>query len=51
MSFHRHAKDSRSGWDYMANSGTEELDRDYVGIILALAVMIFLTVSQYLKLY
>lgn len=51
MTFHRHAKDSTSGWDYMANSGVEERDRDHVGIIIALGIMIFLTVAQYLKLY
>ena len=31
----------------MANSGQEEKDRDYVGIILALLIMLFITVSQY----
>lgn len=51
MTFHRNAKDSGNGWDFMANSGIEERDRDYVGIIIALAIMIFLTATQYLKLY
>ena len=31
----------------MANSGLEEKDRDYVGIILALVIMVFITVCQY----
>ena len=35
------------GFDYMANSGLEEKDRDYVGIILALVIMVFITVCQY----
>lgn len=51
MTFHRNAKDGSNGWDYMANSGIEERDRDHVGIIIAVGIMIFLTLTQYLKLY
>ena len=51
MEFHTHAKDETTGYDYMANSGQEETDRDNVGIVLALAVMAFLTICQYFKLY
>lgn len=35
------------GFDYMANNGREELDRDYVGIILALAIMALITICSY----
>lgn len=51
MEFHTHAKDETTGYDYMANSGREEIDRDYVGIVLAVGIMAFLTICQYLKLY
>ena len=36
-----------TGFDYMANSGLEEKDRDCIGIILAVAVLAFITVCQY----
>ena len=39
------------GFDYMANTGREEKDRDLCGILLAVAIMAFLTVSQYLGWY
>ncbi|WP_461208616.1 hypothetical protein [Desulfocurvus sp. DL9XJH121] len=39
-----------TGFDYMANTGREEQDRDTLGIVLALAVMAFATVCQYLGL-
>ena len=40
-----------SGYDYMSNAGQEEQDRDWVGIILAVAIMAFLTLTQYMKMY
>ena len=46
MERHPHPTDAQ-GFDYMANSGLEEKDRDYVGIILALVIMVFITVCQY----
>ena len=39
------------GFDYMANSGREEKDRDMCGMLLAIAIMAFLTISQYLGWY
>ncbi len=44
---HPHTTD-RTGFDYMANSGREEQDRDTMGIILAVGIMAFITVCQYL---
>lgn len=44
---HMHTTDE-SGFDYMANAGQEEQDRDYCGVVLALAVMAVVTISQYL---
>ncbi len=38
-------------FDYMANTGIEEQDRDHCGMILALVFMAVLTVFQYLGLY
>ena len=46
MERHPHTTDER-GFDYMANNGQEELDRDYVGIILALVIMAVITIGQY----
>jgi hypothetical protein len=40
-----------TGFDYMANSGREEKDRDTFGMLAAAAVMVLLTVSQYFGLY
>lgn len=40
-----------TGFDYMANTGIEEQDRDMVGMIAAIVIMTVLTVCQYLKLY
>ena len=40
-----------TGFDYMANTGLEEKDRDTCGMLLAIVVMAFLTVSQYLGWY
>jgi hypothetical protein len=39
------------GFDYMVNTGREAKDRDLCGILLAVAIMAFLTVSQYLGWY
>lgn len=39
------------GFDYMANTGREEKDRDFCGMLLAVVIMAFLTVSQYLGWY
>jgi hypothetical protein len=46
MERHMHTTD-KTGFDYMANTGQEEQDRDTVGIIAAVAVMAFVTVCQY----
>ena len=40
-----------TGFDYMANTGIEETDRDIVGMVAAIIIMIILTACQYLKLY
>ncbi|MBN2321165.1 MAG: hypothetical protein JXR49_18945 [Acidobacteria bacterium] len=39
------------GFDYMANSGREAKDRDMCGMLLAIIIMAFLTLSQYLGWY
>lgn len=39
------------GYDFMANSGREGKDRDMCGMLLALIIMAFLTLSQYLGWY
>ena len=39
------------GFDYMDNNGQEEKDRDTIGMLAAVAVIILLTVFQYLGLY
>ncbi len=39
------------GFDYMANSGQEEKDRNTCGMLLAVAVMTFLTIFQYMGWY
>ena len=41
----------QTGFDYMANGGREEKDRDGVGIIAAVVVVMMLTIFQYLALY
>ena len=46
MERHPHTTDAQ-GFDYMANSGQEEKDRVYVGSLLALLIMLFITVTQY----
>lgn len=50
MERNRHTTDS-TGFDYMANSGREEKDRDIIGMLAAVAVVALLTVFQYLGLY
>ena len=45
-----HTIDS-TGFDYMANTGQEEQDRDLCGMGLALIIMAILTSFQYLGLY
>ena len=47
---HKHTTDS-TGFDYMANAGQEEQDRDTCGIVFALIIMGILTGFQYLGLY
>lgn len=42
---------TEDGFDYMANSGREEQDRDTCGLLLAVLFMGVLTVCQYLGLY
>lgn len=49
MQRNRHTTDE-AGFDYMANTGREEQDRDALGLILALAVVAFITGCQYLGL-
>jgi hypothetical protein len=50
MKRNRHTTDS-SGFDYMANTGREEKDRDACAIVIVLVLMAFLTVCQYAGLY
>jgi hypothetical protein len=47
MNRHPHTTDE-TGFDYMANKGVEEQDRDNLGIVFALAVMAIVTGCQYL---
>ncbi|WFS61804.1 hypothetical protein LF599_14150 [Pseudodesulfovibrio thermohalotolerans] len=49
MTRHTHTTDE-TGFDYMANKGVEEQDRDTLGILFAVAIMAVITVSQYLGL-
>jgi len=46
MTINKHTTD-QDGFDYMANTGQEESDRDMIGILLALAITAFITVCQY----
>ena len=50
MRAHPHTTD-KTGFDFMSNSGQEELDRDTVGIVFALGLLGLLTLCQYLGLY
>lgn len=49
MNRHPHTTDE-TGFDFMANTGREERDRDALGILFAAIVMAVVTVSQYLGL-
>lgn len=46
MDRHPHRTDE-NGFDYMANTGIEEKDRDMVGIILAVFILGFIALCQY----
>ena len=50
MGSQSHTVDDK-GFDYMANSGREETDRDTCGMLLAVLIITFLTLSQYLGWY
>lgn len=50
MSKHPHTSDA-SGFDYMANQGQEEKDRDFCGVYLAVILMAVLALCQYWNLY
>lgn len=50
MSRNRHTTNEQ-GFDFMANSGQEEQDRNTCGLLLAVLFMSVLTVCQYLGLY
>ncbi len=39
------------GFDYMANAGREEQDRDACGMVIALGLVLALSVLQYCGLY
>ena len=39
------------GFDFMANSGREEKDRNMCGMLLAIGIIAFLTIAQYLGWY
>lgn len=47
MQRNKHTTDE-TGFDFMANTGREEQDRDNLGIVFALAVMALATACQYL---
>ncbi len=42
---------TENNFDYMANTGQEEQDRDSLGMLFAIVIMAGLTVCQYLGLY
>ena len=50
MGINRHTTDP-AGFDYMANSGLEETDRDTIGILTAVIIVVVLTAFQYLGWY
>lgn len=50
MSANKHTTDA-NGFDYMANCGREEQDRDTCGLLLAVLLMGLLTSLQYLGMY
>lgn len=41
----------QTGFDYMANSGREEQDRDMCGMLIAVFLMVALTIVQYAGMY
>ena len=41
----------QTGFDYMANSGREEKDRDTFGMLAAVVIVVVLTLFQYWGLY
>jgi hypothetical protein len=45
-----HTTDAQ-GFDYMANFGREDQDRDHCGTLIALALVLALTALQYCGLY
>ena len=40
-----------SGFDYMANAGREEKDRDLCGTLIAVCLIVALTIIQYAGMY
>lgn len=50
MERNKHTTDEH-GFDYMANSGIEEQDRDWCGMWIAVGLMAVLTAFQYMLLY
>ena len=50
MGRNRHTTDE-TGFDYMANTGQEEKDRDACGMLIAAGVMVLLAAFQYWGLY
>ena len=46
MEINRHTTDS-SGFDFMANSGRVEKDRDTFGLLAAVIIVVLLTAFQY----
>lgn len=50
MKSNSHTTD-QTGFDYMANSGREEQDRDMCGMLIAIFLMAALTIIQYAGMY
>jgi hypothetical protein len=50
MEINRHTTDP-AGFDYMANSGLEGKDRDTIGMLAAVIIVVLLTAFQYLGWY
>lgn len=50
MERHQHTTDE-AGFNYMANTGQEEQDRDLCGLIVAVVLMLMLTIFQYAGMY